>query len=526
MRRLNEVLARHWAIALVLVLAATVRVVAAIAYRPAIFFGDSWAYLDLAYRGDPVGFAPDRPSGYPLLIDLLSVAGRSLAAITTAQHLAGLAVGVLVYLLSTRIGLPRIVGAAAAALVLFDSYAIALEQQILAEAFFTLALVASLYLVVGRDRGTGALAASGALLAAAVTIRTAALFAVPVWAAYVLWQHRRARPVVAAAIGLALPLAAYMGLHAAETGRAGLTQADGWFLYGRVAPIADCRGADIPADARPLCNRTPRDRREGAAFHIWNADGPARRNFGPMSRDPAVQDRSNHILRSFATAIIRDRPGEYAELVGDDFMRYFQPGAMSRGNSDLALTFPEHGRLVRRNAEARDRWFPGYTAEVHPPSGLVRSYQERFHAPRRLLGLLGLAGLISLLAGVVSAAMGRDGFARRREVFLLTGAGLAMLLGTAATSEFVLRYLIPAVPLLVCGGLAGAADLLAALGRLRAQRGSKNISAPTRIMPAAIQRRVLGVSFTNKIRTPVTNSGKPTPMPRPAARGPDRSGNR
>ena len=96
MRRLNEVLARHWAIALVLVLAATVRVVAAIAYRPAIFFGDSWAYLDLAYRGDPVGFAPDRPSGYPLLIDLLSVAGRSLAAITTAQHLAGLAVGVLV----------------------------------------------------------------------------------------------------------------------------------------------------------------------------------------------------------------------------------------------------------------------------------------------------------------------------------------------------------------------------------------------------------------------------------------------
>ena len=244
---------------------------------------------------------------------------------------------------------------------------------------------------------------------------------------------------------------------------------------GRVAPIADCRGADIPADARPLCNRTPRDRREGAAFHIWNADGPARRNFGPMSRDPAVQDRSNHILRSFATAIIRDRPGEYAELVGDDFIRYFQPRAMSRGNSDLALTFPEHGRLVRRNAEARDRWFPGYTAEVHPPSGLVRSYQERFHAPRRLLGLLGLAGLISLLAGVVSAAMGRDGFARRREVFLLTGAGLAMLLGTAATSEFVLRYLIPAVPLLVCGGLAGAADLLAALGRLRAQRGSKNI---------------------------------------------------
>src|SRR3954462_9598207 len=103
-------LARHWPLALVLALAAALRIAAAIAYRPAIFFGDSWAYLDLAYRGDPVGFAPDRPSGYPLLIELLSLAGRSLAVITTAQHVAALAVGVLVYLLSTRIGLPRVAG--------------------------------------------------------------------------------------------------------------------------------------------------------------------------------------------------------------------------------------------------------------------------------------------------------------------------------------------------------------------------------------------------------------------------------
>jgi hypothetical protein len=51
-------------------------------------------------------------------------------------------------------------------------------------------------------------------------------------------------------------------------------------------------------------------------------------------------------------------------------------------------------------------------------------------------------------------------------VFLLGGAALAMLLGTAATSEFVLRYLIPVVPLLVCGGMAACADMLAALTRL------------------------------------------------------------
>ena len=73
--------------------------------------------------------------------------------------------------------------------------------------------------------------------------------------------------------GLELPLSRTRW-HAADTGRFGLTQADGWFLYGRVGEIADCGGADIPRAARPLCERNARDRREGAAYHIWNADGP------------------------------------------------------------------------------------------------------------------------------------------------------------------------------------------------------------------------------------------------------------
>ena len=75
--------------------------------------------------------------------------GRSLAAITVAQHLAGLVTGVLVYALILRLRLPRWLATAGAALVVLDAYAIALEQQVLAEAFFTLALVASFYLVVG-----------------------------------------------------------------------------------------------------------------------------------------------------------------------------------------------------------------------------------------------------------------------------------------------------------------------------------------------------------------------------------------
>jgi hypothetical protein len=447
----------HWAIALVLAVATAARAGVAIAYRPAIFFGDSWAYLDLAYNGTPVGLAPDRPSGYPLLIDFLSVAGRSLAAITTAQHLAGLAVGVLVYALLLRFELPRVLSAAGAAIVLLDGYAVALEQQILAESFFTLALTASMYLAIGRSRGPRALAASGLLLAAATAIRTVALFAIPVWIVYVVWSHGRSRAVAAALTGLLLPLLAYSGIHAGNTGRFGLGQADGWFLYGRVGQFADCGNAKIPPESLPLCDRNARDRREGAAYHVWNADGPARRVFGGMSRDPDEQARSNDALRAFALAIIRDRPGRYAREVASDFLRYFYPGQMSQGNSDLALTLPESGRIVRRNELIRDRYFPDYDAQVHAPAGLMRGYQQLLHTPRWLMGMLSLAALIALLTAAVGGR--RAPMPRRRETFLLAGAALMMLLGSAATSEFILRYLIPAVPLLVCGGFAACTDL-------------------------------------------------------------------
>jgi hypothetical protein len=463
-------LRRHWGIALVLAAAAALRAAVAVAYWPAIFFGDSWAYLDLAYDGSPVGMAPDRPSGYPLLIDVISLAGRSLGAITTVQHLAGLAVGILVYALLLRLGIARLLAAAGAAVVVLDGYAVALEQQILAEAFFTLALVGSAYLAVGRGRGTAALAGSGLLLAAAATIRTVALFAVPVWLLYVLWASGRTRATLLAALALIVPLAGYSAVYAANTGRFGLTQADGWFLYGRVGKFAECGDADIPAAARPLCDRRPRDRREGAAFHIWNADGPARRVFGGITRDPDRQERSNRILKQFALAIIRDRPGKYADVVAADFLKYFRPGAMSSGNSDLAVTLPERGRLVRRNERIRDRYFPAYEPRIREPAAFVRSYQDRFHTPRLLMAALAAAALLELLLAVVAggrlrARLRREPLQRRRESFLLVGMALAMLLGTAATSEFVLRYLIPVVPLLVCGGIAAAADLVALSGR-------------------------------------------------------------
>jgi len=40
--------------------------------------------------------------------------------------------------------------------------------------------------------------------------------------------------------------------------------------------------------------------------------------------------------------------------------------------------------------------------------------------------------------------------------------GVAMLIGSVATSAFVVRYLVPTIPLIVCGGTLAGADLWAA----------------------------------------------------------------
>jgi len=63
----------------------------------------------------------------------------------------------------------------------------------------------------------------------------------------------------------------------------------------------------------------------------------------------------------------------------------------------------------------------------------------------------------------------------------------------------------------------------AALARYR---GSKNSTTPTTTMVDAMAIRAGEMSPTNKIKTPVTNSGKPAPMARPAGLGLDRSGYR
>src|SRR4029453_15545580 len=60
---------------------------------------------------------------------------------------------------------------------------------------------------------------------------------------------------------------------------------------------------------------------------------------------------------------------------------------------------------------------------------------------------------------------GRMRMSHRREIWLLTGTSIAILIGATATSEFVLPYLVPVAPLLLAGGVAASVDVARLLRR-------------------------------------------------------------
>lgn len=126
-----------------------------------------------------------------------------------------------------------------------------------AEAFFILALVTAAWLALWRPRDVRALAPVGALLAGATLLRSAGVFAVPVFAAYLLWARAGVRALAVAATVTVLPLVAYGAMLQSRWGAFGLTVHDGWFLYGRVAEILRCAGTGPPA--HPAAG-LPRDR--------------------------------------------------------------------------------------------------------------------------------------------------------------------------------------------------------------------------------------------------------------------------
>jgi len=104
--------------------------------------------------------------------------------------------------------------------------------------------------------------------------------------------------------------------------------------------------------------------------------------------------------------------------------------------------------ISKRDARA---YLPGLHPQVRFPASLVRWYRGVIHVPRPVLALFALCALIALCLRVPW----------RREVLLFAGSGVCLLLGTAATGGFALRYMVPAVAPLAIGGSLAISELAA-----------------------------------------------------------------
>jgi hypothetical protein len=436
---------RHWVLIVVLGFGAFLRWAVSHAY-PINLFPDSHVYIHLAFDHAGIDFSPTRPSGYPLILRAVAaVFGRSYGAVTVLQHLGGLAVGVMMYGALVHLRVSRGLAAAGAGLFLIDGYVVALEHQILTEAFFALALFLGVYvLIVAPDR-PWAVALGGLGIAVMVTLRSAGMFAVPAWLLWVLVARRSWRAVVAGVVGLIVPLLLYCSFHAMAGQGFTITQSDGWFLYGRIEAFADCDAdTTVPPETRPLCNTV-----KLGPGGVWEERSPARQLFAPGSKRDFTKDypdgmtaRSNSLLRRFAFGIIQEHPRTYAKTVFDDLLHYVR-GNQGVNDAETALPGPRSWLL----------WIPRHIHTVRPLVGILLFF--------------GVAG--GVLGSVWAPLRSRTPW---REMLLLSSIALALLVGPVVTNDFYIRFLVPVLPVVICAGVLGVQELATVL-RVRPIRAGR-----------------------------------------------------
>ncbi len=463
MGRARPLLREHWLFALVLVAAVLVRLGIVLTFWPALFYiGDSFDYLGIAYRFTVVGWGAVHPSGYPLLIKVMALPGRNIATIAVVQHIAGLGIGVLAYVLLLRLSVDRFLAALAAGFVLLNGWEVVLEQHILAETFFGLALIASAYLVIIAN-GLVATAGSGFLLGFSVLLRPVALVAAPIWLVYAAWKHRLSGRLLVGVVALAVPVVSYASVHAAAGRGFGFSQFDGWVLYGRVAGIADCSKFSVPRGTEGLCESTA-ERRDRLAKgwtpsrYVFSPRSPAERTFGYMTKEQA-----NPKLRAFALAVIRDRPLTYVRTVASNLTWTFRPHAGRIGMDPGIFLHEQHESLAVVNRDPGvQKFLGGYHLRSYGPRHAVVRYTWDFQPPRPLLAALTAVPILTLLLAMFfRGGRGRLRLSRVHESTFLAAMGLALFVAAVAFAEFNLRFLMPALPLLTCAAALGVADLWA-----------------------------------------------------------------
>jgi hypothetical protein len=494
------VLRRHWLAAVLLATGLVLRLLTLLAYRPALFYIDTTRYLYNAGGMDPVGYKG------PLRAILLVANFDTVAAI---QHLLGLAMAVVIYLLVLRRGASRWLAALAIAPLLLDAFQIQSEQTIMPGAWFEALIVAGLAILLWQPR-----ASWRRVVVAGVVLGTSATFAqvgevlvVPA-VLYLLvagaragsgaktgtsaktgagarteagdgagagagdgaggWWRRAGGKAAALAVAFMLPILAYCTGSYLLSGDFFLSHSGVTSFYGRMAAAADCATLRLPAAERGMCP-APAQQALGPDWLEYGPGSPIRPYYADLPR--ATTDR---LISDFTGQVLTQQPLRVAGAYSRDVLKLF---ALTRDTSqgDAPISrwqfqtsfpyYPPHASTqVVRTAVGQ---FGGGAPSVWlPVAGFLRAYQlGGGYTPGPLLLVLAVAGLAGPVALVRRRTRGDPETSQLALACLLFfGSAVAVLLASDLF-EFSWRYQLFALVTLAPAGALGIGVILSWLRR-------------------------------------------------------------
>lgn len=431
------------------------RLAAMLAYRPALWFNDAFEYVAVALRPYPY---PLRPDGYSFLLLALKPA-HSFLLVVALQHLVGLASAGLVYILCRRLGAPGWAACLAAAPVMLDAHQVQLEHLVLSDTVFTGLVLGAVALVLQRGRlSSRRCATAGAMLAASMITRPAAVPVIVLVLAYLTWRRVGWRAVTALVVALAMPLAAYGLWYRTAYGALALDSSTGIQLYGRVAGFADCRRMHPDPQLAVLCPPDPGNG-QAAPLWIWHPVSPLNHIAGP-GFTPAKEQ----LARAFAVQAILTQPLDYLHLVHRDVVHLFSwsRGPYPNDYTEPGWQFSIHPWPISNQSlpsggtqASATRAYQGGDARTRvyqPYADLLVGYQRLVIVRGPLLAALLLLGLLGL-----ATSPSRGTPQSRAELIVVEAAALGLLFVPIFAVQLDYRYTMPCYPFAGLAAVLGAA---------------------------------------------------------------------
>jgi hypothetical protein len=467
--RLNTLLRRNWLFVALVIVGVGLRVIAWLAYQPALLYTDSYYYLDNVAALDPQYLDP---IGYSLFVLKPLLALDGLQLVSAVQHLAGIGMALLLYRVALRCGVRRWLAALGTAPVLLDGYQNQIEQNVLTDVWLQVLLVLVLWLLLGRRTPRAWMfGVAGLAIGLAMSVRMVAITLIVPVAIYALLAGRQWRVPggwrrIAARFGalvgcFAIVVVAYAGYFDAKAGYWGLSNSSGNSLYGRTAVVADCAKLDLDKVLAQLCPPQPVGQR-ASSNDLAHSDGDPK---WPGYVPPG--ETKYDLERQFADRVIEKQPLDVAAAILKDFGKGFLPvhstlhGDPPSELWDFHPDFPTFTRdpndhttnpYTQTNAEAVEYGGKGLSLN-RGLATFLDHYQDFGYTPGPLLAALGVLGL---LGGFGVGRARRSGLCAA--TLLTTGLAITVL-GTAAVFEFSWRYQLPGLVLLPLAGILGITAL-------------------------------------------------------------------